>query len=811
MKKPKFKFDGATIQKFLVLHCEKLILAAVLGVMAWLVYMGYSLPGLDADKTPSALAEKSEKTRKFIDDPGRWTVVSDDRKTEMDLEERAGRTQVPNDPGPYLANRPWRPEIFPKLSPRTDPVILPPQHLIVIPVMGPIFSNLQSEDEADPTYPAVEEETKTKRPPRKKKSPRNVAADPYGGYGPAGSGDMEGATGGYGGYPGARGSRRSARRTGSSEAAADAAGVGSYGGNRGSASAGMDSGMMGGYGSGYGAAGMGGINPESVFGYPGTYEAGVGRNGYAMVIKAVVPYQKQLEEFEKALLSSLDHDMFRDQPDYLGLLVQRAEVPANQLDADPDSLDWKSVSVKGTLAEQLGSPMQLGQWAGVPSEVVDPMYLDQDLTYPAPPFMQRDLWPLLTHPDVPLAPLASAGYEDLMRPKAPAPGGAKAPVEDVPTVPGGIVPGASGGYGDSADGGYGGYGGSGGYGGYGGMTRGMPGAMGSGPMRSGGMMGGMGPAGGYGAGSDAAYGSGYGMGGYGVGGYGDESAMAIAPPKYKLVRFTDTNVEPGKFYRYKLKVQVHDPNHPHVGYAPPVLASLDETVRKRIRALDEQDAKTPNFRTFWRESDTWSQPSEVVSLPSRSLFYAGAVAQPGMTEIVANKPRVAMSQPSAKVLASVWDPVKVVDVPVEETAYRGSVLNFTKDSKVIHPVTHEVVDFKEYKFQTGGIVGDLDGGESIPKRNRSNSAEALKSPGELLVVDDQGRLRVRHETDDIEEFRRWLVPPEPKVQAPADGAEGYGPGGYGSGGYGPAGSSDGGYGPSGGRPTRGGAMRSGSP
>jgi|GEM_PF-1251691 hypothetical protein len=808
MKKPKFKLDGAAIQKFLVLHCEKLVLVAVLGVMAWLVYMGYSLPGLDADKTPAALAKKSDQTRTFIDEPTRWTaVVSVDRQTPMDLESRAEESQHDNDPSKYLVPVPWRPEMFPKLSPRTDPVLLPPQHLIVHPVVGPIFSNLQSEEELDPTYPVEPEDatTPTKKPPTKaKKPPRTTAASGYG-YSSSDAAEMGGAEGyGASGYPGGRGSRR-ARRSSSSDVASDMPGAA----RGGSSASGMQSGMMSG-GYGYGAQ-VGGINPESVFGYPGNGQMGVGRNGHAMVITAVVPFEKQLEEFANALNSSLDYDVQRDQPRYVGLVVWRAEVPPNQLAADPETLRWDSISVKGTLNEQLGTMTPKptpGQWAGVPSEVVDPMYRDPTLTCPAPPFMQRDLWPLLTHPDVPLAPLANAGmYNESMRPLAPAPGGGNnPPVEDVPTAPSGTVPGYSGGYGDSAEGGYGGMAMA------GGSMSGM-GAMRS-PLTSGssGMSSGMGSSGMGMMSSGSGYGasSGYGYGGYGEG----MSAMTIAPPKFKLVRFTDTHVEPGKYYRYKVKVQLHDPNHPWMTYAPPTLASLDEKVQKRIKALDEQDAKskTPNTRTFWVESD-WSQPSDVVTLPSRSSFYAGTVDQPGMAEIVPGKPRVANSQPSVKVLTSVWDPVKVADFPAEELAYRGSVLNFSKDAKVIHPLNHDVVDFKEYKFQTGAIIGDLAGGDSIPKRNKSNAADPLKAPGELVVIDEHGQLRVRHETDDIEEFRRRLVPPEPKTPTPAEGAEGYGSYGE-TPGYGPPGamrSSGPGYGGSSGgsRPPRSSGGRSG--
>jgi hypothetical protein len=101
-------------------------------------------------------------------------------------------------------------------------------------------------------------------------------------------------------------------------------------------------------------------------------------------------------------------------------------------------------------------------------------------------------------------------------------------------------------------------GGGGGYGGgYGGRMA-MPGGEG-----------GMGMGGGYGGGYGARMG-GYGArggtdegGGYG-GGYGS-NMMNFTPPKYKLIRFTDLRVTPGRKYRYRVRMYVHDPNHPMYG------------------------------------------------------------------------------------------------------------------------------------------------------------------------------------------------------------------------------------------------------
>jgi hypothetical protein len=772
MKKPKIKLDSAAIQSFFVHHVEKIVLVVVLGVMAWLVYAGYSLPGLETGKTPAGLKQVSTSTKSFIDDPNRWTNdVLPERQVEGNLVAQVGNSLEDTDPGKYFLPNPLSLSDFPKLSPRLDPTLYPPMHIEVERVIGPLASYPTSMEELDPLYEAPPEESKPKKQPVRKpaRAPRGGPGEMY----PGAEGGMPGDTGATAG----RG-RRAARPKRGDAAASGAATPDAYGApGMMSPGPGGDMGMPGMMGGTM--AGM--VNPESILGFQTTDQMTIARHTQAMVIKAVVPFEKQSEEFLNSLGSSLDYDPQRDQPFYLGFWVERAEIPADDLDIDPTPL-FRGISVKGALAEQLGSETRPASWAGVLTEVVDPTYLDPVLTHPAPPFMQRDVWRLLTHADVPLASTTPAGYSpDGMFPGAPKEGAEKGDTpNDLPTM----FPGATGtGDGYGADGGMPGMNrGSGG-----GMMPGGPGGMmprGPGGMMPGGPGGMMprGPAFGP-AGGDGGYGSGpggYGAGGYGAGGYGDGyGGMALAPPKYKLIRFTDTNVEQGKHYRYRVKVLLHDPNHPTHGMVPPTLASLDPKVRDRIKALDVADAAKPPlangmpFRTMWVESP-WSDPSEVVSLPAPRQYFVGSVDQPAAVEIVEGKPKVPNTQPKAKVLASVWDPVKVVDVPAEVDAYRGSILNFVQDAKVIHPVTHEVVDLTKYNFQTNALVADLDGGEQIPPVDRKND-KPLTAPGEMLIFDAAGNLHVQDETEDVESFRRLLLP-KPDPNAPQPGADGMMPG-----------------------------------
>jgi hypothetical protein len=263
-------------------------------------------------------------------------------------------------------------------------------------------------------------------------------------------------------------------------------------------------------------------------------------------------------------------------------------------------------------------------WAGFPTEVADPSYLQPgDLTHPAPPFLARDLWPLLVHPDVPLLSMNQYGT-GVPGAADGAAGAAAAQAEDTPPAANFMQPGMGGGMGGmpggglmgSSDGG-GGYGGgfgggmSGMGGGYGGGMPGMGGGYGGGT--AGGMYGGMG--GGYGGGTAGMMGST--DGGYG-GGYGAGS-MTITPPKYKMIRFTDMNVQPDKKYRYRLRVLVNDPNHPYPTMVALSSASLHDDVRKRSsrwttptpgsEARPAAAAARPGAprSVYWVESP-WSEP-----------------------------------------------------------------------------------------------------------------------------------------------------------------------------------------------------------
>lgn len=739
MKKP--KLDMAKVNGWFLHHVEKIVLVLVAAIACYVVYAGYSpLPSFDGVKAPDDLKKLSETSRTFISNPNNWEQIKEVRTNSVDLklDVQLDKATAPNLDSAYRLPMPWKKPDFPRLAPRTDPKLFPPQNIKIVPVVGPLayidenatggmsgeYGGIGASKTVDPLDPVIDEDEEEKKP-KKKPKPKTKRPNRLLGEGSPAIEDeylMPEGPGYPGGYPGMEGS-------------------------------GMVSNIAG------------RIHPEADRGYRPSMGA-ISKATQAMVVMAVVPYDKQFEEFEKSLSESLEYDPMRDSPRYLLFNVERADVTDDPA-ADPSTLEWKRLNTKAAIAE-------IANWAGVPAEISDPLYLDPIpgvgssgggegmvtaapmrtesypgmaggsgapthkfgvLTHPAPPFMLRDIWDLLTHPDVPLMQLTSAmesgmpGMPGRMGPggRPLNPKGGKAFEED-DDLPGMGMPQAG------MNSGYGGYGPP-GYGSPGGM---MP-------------------------------------GGYG---YGESGSGMIDPnirPKYKLLRFTDTSVESGRKYRYRLKVFLEDPNYPSAAFRAPPPVSLDPTVQDRVKKQAAADAKRaatrPGYKTYWRESE-WSEPSDVVALPSMDRFYAISADPPVLTSIFPDRPGVPNTQPDAKLLTVIWDPTKAADLAAEREIYRGSPLSFVADAWAVHPVKLEVRSIPKTEFKTPSIVADIQGGEAIPPLKRSS--DPLKAPAEVLVVDSEGNLSVEEETVDIEEVRKFTPMPEPEKKDPMNPyGEGY--------------------------------------
>ena len=272
----------------------------------------------------------------------------------------------------------------------------------------------------------------------------------------------------------------------------------------------------------------------------------------------------------------------------------------------------------------------------------------------------------------------------------------------------------------------------------------MGGDMGGGDM--GGMMGGMGG----------------GMGG------GSMMVQALPPPDvdYLLVRFFDFKAKTGKKYRYRVRVMVEDPNRPESPALSPRERALSDEVKSRLDVV-KADEQRQN-RRMWYLWTEWSDPSEVIAVNRHNLIRAGQIATVPRARVEPDGAlTIPTSEPSAKVMAIVWDKVNAVDVPLVTDAYRGAVLNFLTNADVIHPVTMHFKKVENFRFRTDRLVMDFEGGIELPEVKREDDdddddeaedAGPQRAPTEFLFMDESGNMFVRSEFDDLTDFARYQVP-----------------------------------------------------
>lgn len=720
MKAPKISFDSAKMQQMLLLHVEKIVLGLVLVAVLWFVYQGVNLPKLEESKTPNKLTQEASRMTTEINNASHWEMLKEERVVKHDVQSLVKQGQLPNVAANYPITVPIKIPDFAKAQQRIDPKLYAPEKPKVVALHGPMAMLARAND-IDPILGAAagpEGAMPSMQPQAQPRQPQRAYPGPA--------------------RPGGEGNKRQPPpgRTKS----------------KGNVLEGPGEGMGEGYpppmlGPGMegmpGAVGSRTLPPEAIVGYHPSGGEIIAKEGRAVVIMAAVPLEKQYEEYDKAFKEGLEYDPLRDIPRYVLYRVERADVTADPTQ-DPAQARWDSLAVGAALSE-------MSKWGPSPREVIELNAIDPILTNPVPPFMQREIYEALVHPVIPIAKVMSndpfGQNAEGARPGEPA-----APVKEENLLNGTSnlpVPGAQ-----SA--------GPGGEGRMPGMMQPGGPRMYPGAMRPGAM-------------------PGYGEGMPGAGSPGAEVAIA----KYRLLRFTDTTVQPKKKYRYRVKLILEDPNNPFTGaQAPrwdatraaplrkPPIQSMSANALTRVR--NAEAANNPSLPAYVRETEP-SEPSDIVELPEIDRYYAGkATPGNGNPLPVGTPPNVTMSppilstQPSANLLTVTFDSAKAVDVPGEKEIYRGSILNMDKDVDVIHPSKLIIHKIEKYSFHNNAIVVDFVGGKEIPTLDARRS-DKVPEPCEILIFDGLGKLQLLDETDDVENFRRYLPPKQEDAPRPTPG------------------------------------------
>lgn len=471
---------------------------------------------------------------------------------------------------------------------------------------------------------------------------------------------------------------------------------------------------------------------------------------YFVSLTAAVPYRQQVEEYDFAFKQAMGYDSVRDTPNYVYYIVQRAEVATpDEQPAWPEQWSAKT-NPKVVTFYSWNAEAECAKWDQPVQEIVDAKYLDPKLTMQPLPLLLRDLNSYLMHPRVERIKPAGSDHPDPALEGPPMPQDPLGPIEDPAAGPPGPKPPMNP------------------------MAPGVrPNPMG--PNRAPPPP----PRGGHGPGPRV---GGPGMENRrrpdGMGGPGGNANEP--PPEFKLFRFFDTSVTPGRLYKYRVQFWIEDPNDPQ--QAPPAAAGqpapagrdagnfppapldavLNDDVIERRKA--KRLAQKPGAKhIYWRETK-WSEASPAVGLPSNQTLLAGAVTQRGENDAWRHL------EPSGKVAARIFDlaalipgfetvvpPVKGPrDIAGELEVYRSSVINFEATGAALEPIKLEIEKYKKYPFVTQATVLDVRGGEKVPAA-AGKSKDSIDGIGEMLLMDASGRLIVRSEADDAEEYKDSLL------------------------------------------------------
>ena len=349
------KFSKESMQQFLLMHVEKLILGACLvatGLFVWTSMAGEKKKA----KTPSSLQDKANSADRYVkqDAWGGPDGLGKVRQGKVDARERIASTP-PVDGGKFKLNFSGSPAEA--LAPRKDPAIFAPAQLI-----------------AQRFYNAV---MVVNPDPKRISSPLSKFADAPESFGSGSRGGSDRKE---------NGSDRKENGSDRKESGSDTrlAVSGELHGDFVPLSRGSEYNLVN-------ALTSTGIRPKEL----GISENTITKVVSGVCVKAVVDFRKQSAAYEIAFAESIGYNARRDRPVYQFLQVQRREVAGNGGESE-----WKDISENVTYIYAQSNPLNRMPFHvfGSAPEVTSHENFDPVLTQAIPAFAQYDYQKLASHP-----------------------------------------------------------------------------------------------------------------------------------------------------------------------------------------------------------------------------------------------------------------------------------------------------------------------------------------------------------------------------------------------------------------------------
>ena len=194
----------------------------------------------------------------------------------------------------------------------------------------------------------------------------------------------------------------------------------------------------------------------------------------------------------------------------------------------------------------------------------------------------------------------------------------------------------------------------------------------------------------------------------------DPSLAMQAPVSCYLFRFVDTDkVEAGKQYRYRVSIEVSNPNF-------------------------EVDPRILEDAASSRQASRWTPPADspLVSVPRDRLLLAMSAKAKGS----------GLTDHQGHVLFHAWDKKMGAEVAKEFDISLGAIADFvTNVENWFNPYTGigENLDNVPLKFEDGPpMLADIDGGVALP------GTRGVDQPAEMLFFDSKGRMFTTNQARD---------------------------------------------------------------
>ncbi|MCH2183655.1 MAG: hypothetical protein MK108_16780 [Mariniblastus sp.] len=711
MKKTNLNFNS-----FLLYHVEKIILLAAVVLLGLFLWWGYNTDVFN-EKTPSQLRQMASQANGYIENGESWTKIAEHRKADSDSHlriEQASKVFIGTDQykrGRLLGTK------AKTLGMRKDPILRAPIEIVAVPLYVPLLIN----------NPDGQELAISSLPPAGQADPDEEDEEEEGnGGGPGGPGDL----GDFGG----RGDDDEKKKKR------------------------VDGIVLGESMPDIQAQYMTGIRPKKENLSSSQHRPEVTK---IMALFGLVEIKNQWAEYDKVLQDSAAYYPDRDKPVYQYVEVQRREK------GQPDDA-WKDVSKRNRQIINSYFPDSVYKF-GAP-EVIDAKFYDPILSGKIPPISMVDYRNLATHPNGKVEqrqfPKESESSESA---KDPSEGGSslenfEIDEEDDEESEGADRDDASGKgeFEDEED-----------------HEDQDPGDLSDqkefrqkrkGTDRS---------------------------------DYIEIMNAKVASGDYKLLRFYDIGVPEGKEYEYRVRVWLADPNNenpdglfsslddgeedrdtpaagmsqmeggeegPGMGQQEDesenyVYVKLESTMKDpavRARIAKQENDLEANPKSIPNKGLRYARPTEwaytdgaVKSAKDLGEFHAGSV-DAGRQIRVNNSFSVPTGDPSAEVVAAMWNKKYHTKFPAHRIVKSGDVLDFKPEKAVhlLHPIDWSVRKLEDPpELKTGAVVVDILGGEDL---RISQSKMDFKLPGEVLIMDADGNFRVQNDINDRLGYRHAL-------------------------------------------------------